>query len=434
MRLAWELLINAVEVFLIYDFLVRYFGYRAEGRRRYIGTFLAAGISFMIVSVISYMVAFEVISASLTAAVNFLFCLLVLKGGAFEKAFLSVFIMAVIILIAMVVPLLFSAVLHIEVWRINSVFGSVRMAAMVTTKVILFAVTRLILRLRFRSELSAQEFFILLLLPSFSLAAAAVLMPAALKHPEIQNTVLIAVAIIAAMNVLIYILFLRFSRLSRIRQDYALLNLQYAGEKKRMEEVRRLYEEIRSVRHDLKNHFVCIDLLAKQEKYKEIRDYIRKFSQEAQNPDGAVLFTGNDTLDAILNTKFSFAEQKGIRCAAEVSCAQLHLAQGDISVLMGNLLDNACEAAGRAREKKISVKILRQGNYVSICVENTVAAPVLAENPGLETTKEDRSLHGLGTKNIRKIVEKYGGMMEYREEGKLFICDILIPFDTGYGV
>lgn len=434
MRLAWELLINAVEVFLIYDFLVRYFGYRAEGRRRYIGTFLAAGISFMIVSVISYMVAFEVISASLTAAVNFLFCLLVLKGGAFEKAFLSVFIMAVIILIAMVVPLLFSAVLHIEVWRINSVFGSVRMAAMVTTKVILFAVTRLILRLRFRSELSAQEFFILLLLLSFSLAAAAVLMPAALKHPKIQNTVLIAVAIIAAMNVLIYILFLRFSRLSRIRQDYALLNLQYAGEKKRMEEVRRLYEEIRSVRHDLKNHFVCIDLLAKQEKYKEIRDYIRKFSQEAQNPDGAVLFTGNDTLDAILNTKFSFAEQKGICCAAEVSCAQLHLAQGDISVLMGNLLDNACEAAGRAREKKISVRILRQGNYVSICVENTVAAPVLAENPGLETTKEDRSLHGLGTKNIRKIVEKYGGMIEYREEGKLFMCDILIPFDTGYGV
>ena len=434
MRLAWELLINAVEVFLIYDFLVRYFGYRAEGWRRYIGTFLAAGISFMIVSAISYMVAFEVISASLTVAVNFVFCLLVLKGGVFEKAFLSVFIMAVIILIAMVVPLLFSAVLHIEVWRINSVFGPVRMAAMVTTKVILFAVTRLILRLRFRSELSAQEFFILLLLPSFSLAAAAVLMPAALEHPEIQSTVLIAVAIIAAMNVLIYILFLRFSRLSRIRQDYALLNLQYAGEKKRMEEVRRLYEEIRSVRHDLKNHFVCIDLLAKQEKYKEIRDYIRKFSQETQNPDGAVLFTGNDTLDAILNTKFSFAEQKGIRCAAEVNCAQLPLAQGDISVLMGNLLDNACEAAGRAPEKKISVRILRQGNYVSICVENTVEAPVLAKNPGLETTKEDRSLHGLGTKNIRKIVEKYGGMMEYREEGKLFICDILIPFDTSYGV
>ena len=434
MRLAWELLINAVEVFLIYDFLVRYFGYRAEGAAKYAGTILIAGAAFSVISAVSYAVPFEMFSTVAVAVINIIFCSCLLKGHIFEKVFISVFIMAAVNMIAVGTALVFSHIQSTEVFYLFARFDPVRMAAMVTTKVILFAVTRLILRLRFRSELSAQEFFILLLLPSFSLAAAAVLMPAALKHPEIQNTVLIAVAIIAAMNVLIYILFLRFSRLGRIRQDFALLNLQYAGEKKRMEEVRRLYEEIRSVRHDLKNHFVCIDLLAKQEKYKEIRDYIRKFSQEVQNPDGAVLFTGNDTLDAILNTKFSFAEQKGIRCAAEVSYAQLPLAQGDISVLMGNLLDNACEAAEHAREKKISVRILRQGNYVSICVENTVEAPVLAKNPGLETTKEDRSLHGLGTKNIRKIVEKYGGMIEYREEGKLFMCDILIPFDTGYGV
>ena len=433
MRLAWELLINAVEVFLIYDFLVRYFGYRAEGAAKYAGTILIAGAAFSVISAVSYAVPFEMFSTVAVAVINIIFCSCLLKGHIFEKVFISVFIMAAVNMIAVGTALVFSHIQSTEVFYLFARFDPVRMAAMVTTKVILFAVTRLILRLRFRSELSAQEFFILLL-PSFSLAAAAVLMPAALKHPEIQNTVLIAVAIIAAMNVLIYILFLRFSRLSRIRQDFALLNLQYAGEKKRMEEVRRLYEEIRSVRHDLKNHFVCIDLLAKQEKYKEIRDYIRKFSQEVQNPDGAVLFTGNDTLDAILNTKFSFAEQKGIRCAAEVSYAQLPLAQGDISVLMGNLLDNACEAAEHAREKKISVRILRQGNYVSICVENTVEAPVLAKNPGLETTKEDKSLHGLGTKNIRKIVEKYGGMMEYREEGNLFVCDILIPFDTGYGV
>lgn len=31
MKLAWELFINAVEVFLVYDFLVRYFGYRVQG-------------------------------------------------------------------------------------------------------------------------------------------------------------------------------------------------------------------------------------------------------------------------------------------------------------------------------------------------------------------------------------------------------------------
>ena len=69
---------------------------------------------------------------------------------------------------------------------------------------------------------------------------------------------------------------------------------------------------------------------------------------------------------------------------------------------------------------------------MSICVENTVEAPVLEENPMLKTTKTDKSVHGLGTKNIRKIVEKYSGMMEYREYGNMFLCDILIPFDTRY--
>ena len=431
MKLAWELFINAIEVFLIYDFFVRYFGYRVQGTVKYVGAILFIGVSFAVISLVSYGAPFEMFSTIAMVIICIIFSVSLLKGHIFEKIFISVFIMAVVILIATGTALIFGHITSTDVLYIFARLDPVRMIAMVTTKVILFAVTRLVLHLRFYSELSMQEFFILLLLPSFSLSAAAFLMPAALENPEIQNTILIAVAIIAVMNVLIYILFLRFNRLNRIKQDYILLNLQYVGERKRMEEVKRLYEEIRSVRHDLKNHLVCIDLLAKQEKCEEIREYIRKFSQETQS-DRMVLFTGNDTLDAILNTKMSFAEQRGIRCATEVTCAKLPLAQADISVLMGNLLDNACEAAERASEKKISVKIIRQGNYVSICVENTVEAPVLAENPILKTTKADKSVHGLGTKNIRKIVEKYSGMMEYREYGNMFLCDILIPFDTRY--
>lgn len=424
MRLAWELFINVIEVFIIYDFLVRYFGYRVTGAARYAGT------AFLIVSVISYAVTFEVISASLIAVTNYLFCLFLLKGNVFEKAFLSVFIMAVVILIASTVPLLFSAVLQEEAIQIYSVLSPVRMTAMVTTKVILFALTRLILHLRFKAKLSFQEFIMLAMLPSFSLAAMAVLMPIALKNPEIQNRILAAVIIIAVMNGLVYYLFFRISRGNRIRQDYALLRLQYVSEQKRVEEVRQLYEEIRSVRHDLRNHLLCIDLLAQQNKCGEIRDYIEGFSRDVPDLEKQLLFTGNDILDAILHAKVSLAEQERIRCEVEVSYSELPMTRGDISVLMGNLLDNAYEAARNAEVKKISVCIVRQGNYVSIRVQNTVAAPVLSQNPDLETSKEDKSVHGLGTKNIRKIVEKYGGILEYHEKGNLFLCDILIPLDT----
>ena len=232
------------------------------------------------------------------------------------------------------------------------------------------------------------------------------------------------------MNVLIYILFLRLSWAIHVKKNYDMLRLQYASEQKRIKEIKKLYEEIRSIRHDLKNHLICIDLLAKQEKYNEISNYIQKFSKKIKNIEKNFLFTGNDVLDAILNTKISLAEQEGIRCAAEINCGIIPLEQLDISVLIGNLLDNAYEAARQAEEKNIYIRIVLQGNYVHICVENTVASSVLTENPDLKTSKRDKSIHGFGTKNVSKIVEKYGGILDYHEEGNIFSCDILLPFRT----
>ena len=60
MKLAWELFINAIEVFLIYDFLIRYFGYRVKDVKSYLVTALTVSASFITVSVISYIVTFEV--------------------------------------------------------------------------------------------------------------------------------------------------------------------------------------------------------------------------------------------------------------------------------------------------------------------------------------------------------------------------------------
>lgn len=434
MKLAWELFINAIEVFLIYDFLIRYFGYRVKDVKSYLVTALTVSASFITVSVISYIVTFEVISAVLMVFINFVFCLVVLKGNIFEKLFFSIFIMASIILIASVVPLSFGVVFYHNVWSLYSVFGPVRMSVMIMTKIVLLMLTRLILKLRFRSDLSFQEFLILLILPFFSLVAVAFLMPVVFNNADIQNSILISIFIIVIMNILIYILFLRLSWATHIKKNYDMLRLQYVSEQKRIKEIKQLYEEIHSIRHDLKNHLICIDLLAKQGKYNEISDYIQKFSKEINNIEKNFLFTGNDVLDAILNTKISLAEQEGIRCTAEINCGVIPLEQWDISVLIGNLLDNAYEAARQAEEKNIYVRIVLQGNYVHFCVENTIASSVLAKNPDLKTSKNNKSIHGLGTKNVRRIVEKYGGILDYHEEGNIFSCDILFPFRTNYDI
>lgn len=429
MKLAWELLMDAADVFIIYDFLVRYFGYRAEGWRRYAGTLMMAGISFCSVAVISWIVPFEVLSTILDVIICSIFCICFLKGNVFEKVFISAFFMSVVILVAVTTALLFSYIRRADVYYIFAVLDPVRMAAMVTTKIVLFAAGRLIIYLRRKADLSFQEFLLLVVLLLFSFSAVAALMPIALRDAEAQERIFGAILIITGMDVMMYYLFLRISRSNQVSRDYALLQLQFDSERKNGSVIRQMYEEICAVRHDMKNHLLCIKLLAEQEKCGGILAYIQNFSEEQQRLERTFIFTGNDVLDAIVNTKLSAAEQEGIKCAARITCTELPMSQSDISVLFGNLLDNAYEAAKRAEDKRIDVSLTGQGAYIRIKVQNTVTGPVLEMNPELLTSKSDKEIHGYGTKNIQKIVRKYGGILQYQEKEDLFICDILIPLE-----
>ena len=41
-----------------------------------------------------------------------------------------------------------------------------------------------------------------------------------------------------------------------------------------------------------------------------------------------------------------------------------------------------------------------------------------------ETIKEERSVHGYGIKSMRRIVDKYQGLITYEEKEKIFITKI----------
>lgn len=429
MKLAWKLWMDGADIFIIYYFLVKYFGYRTEGWSRYVGTLLMAGISFCSVAVISWMIPFKMLSIMLRTVISSIFCICFLKGSVFEKDFISTFFMALVVLIAVTTALLFNCIRRSDVFYIFSVLHSVRVAAIITTKVILFVMIRLILYLRQNADLSFQEFLWLMISLFSSLSAVAILMTVVLQDFRAQEEIMGAILIILGMVVIIYYLFLRISRLNQVKQDYALLQLQFDSEQKNSRIIRHMYEEIREVRHDIKNHLLCISLLAEQDRCGEILEYIQDFSEKQRTMEYTFVFTGNDVFDAIVNTKLSVAEQDGVKCSAQIEGTEFPMSQSDVSVLLGNLLDNAYEAAKMAEDKRIDMCLSRQGAYVRIRIQNTVKHPVLEMNPELVTSKADKEIHGYGTKNIRKIVERYDGILRYHEEGDLFICDILIPFE-----
>ena len=98
----------------------------------------------------------------------------------------------------------------------------------------------------------------------------------------------------------------------------------------------------------------------------------------------------------------------------------------DITIILGNALDNAIRAAKDSIGKTVDLYIQPQGAYNSIVIINDIARSVLSDNPTLTTTKVKCSQHGFGIKNIRQAVERNQGMLEFFEQNNRFECDILL--------
>lgn len=208
------------------------------------------------------------------------------------------------------------------------------------------------------------------------------------------------------------LLYYFFSSAIRYYNDnisYTIENKQRQLEQRHFTEISDLYENLRQVRHDLKNHIFIMDGLLNNENYNELKSYFSQLKGSLEVL--SFVDTGSYCINAVLNNKIHLAQIKDITMAVTASIPkELQIIELDICSVLGNLLDNAIEASDIATTKHITVDISFIRNYLSITVTNTVDYDVIAQNPSLYTTKYGNEAHGLGLKIIRKIANKYDGM------------------------
>ena len=133
-------------------------------------------------------------------------------------------------------------------------------------------------------------------------------------------------------------------------------------------------------------------------------------------------------MNFILNQKLQLARTKGIDIKAEIENLGFQRMESmDFTALLSNLLDNAIEACEREDRKELHVVISKRRGYEVILVKNRIAVSVLNHNPYLQSQKKEKYLHGMGTKQIREISEKYEGMSDFYEEDGFFCACAFIP-------
>lgn len=189
-------------------------------------------------------------------------------------------------------------------------------------------------------------------------------------------------------------------------------------------------EKIKALRHDMKHHLNELMLLANRHDVPEIQDYIEQMKAFIRNPSELVA-SGNMEIDSVLNYMLQKAEKELENVTVKVVLPEKIRHSFDINVLLGNLLENAIEAAEKTETKYLDVQITLKKGVLKVKIENSfIDSDIIRKGQGknemLLTTKASADQHGIGLNNVKKIVEKYNGAMTITPKDGIFCVDLIL--------
>ena len=138
----------------------------------------------------------------------------------------------------------------------------------------------------------------------------------------------------------------------------------------------------------------------------------------------------NDFLNALLIEfkERSAKEQVDVEIFVENGYKIEFLKEMELTVLLGNLFDNALEASKCCKVRKVYVTMFmqNQGLFSVIRIENTYEGVPHKKNGLLLSTKKDMEKpHGIGLQNVKAIIEKHNGYMQQEYSDGVFETTVI---------
>ncbi len=217
--------------------------------------------------------------------------------------------------------------------------------------------------------------------------------------------------IASTIGVIICVLFFVLKIFTLTYQQNEILR-QFHEQKNYSEKMLKGDENLRRFRHDYRNHMIVINAYLENGNTDSARSYLNSINASISDTVNKIS-TGNFVADAILNNKTVVAAQNGNRIQFSGQVPADGIADEDICTVLANAVDNALEATQKLQsESVIHVEAAIRNNMFLLNISNPVAEKVkIGKNNTIKTTKKNKSEHGIGTKNIQKIVKKYNGAL-----------------------
>lgn len=215
----------------------------------------------------------------------------------------------------------------------------------------------------------------------------------------------------------------RAELMERERHSGLLLELQaqqYRDIAKRMDETTRS-------RHDLRHQLLLIGSFVTAENLEGLRAYLSEY-ERGLPLDTPVSYSENHTINVILGHYIALAKQEQIQVEVDLSlCEIAKIADSDLCVLLGNLMENAIEACRTVSgEKSIRLKSDLIAKRFSIVISNSFDGVLQTKNGRYLSRKRSFTKEGIGLATVEAVVQKYGGQLRVEQEDGRFLVSLFL--------
>ena len=247
--------------------------------------------------------------------------------------------------------------------------------------------------------------------------------------------VLTAVSTLALLftNLVVFDQYCQMQRDAEINKQYQLLQRHLMSEKEQIHLLDEQQQEVRRLAHDVKNSLLPVVNALNQEDPRIAKTLLVQILDGfSQGPER--IETGYSLIDAILSQKQKQSQERQIRLDVAHHLYDIQrISDIDLSVILGNSLDNAIEATAQTEDinrRVISLSLKTEKGLLSIKLKNPISGQLITRNGQYLSTKSDHKNHGLGLSSIRMLVEKYQGLMQIDTTENTFSLTILLHDTT----
>ena len=385
---------------------------------------------------IQYMVVpFEGLGVGILWAMLVIYACLFMDGNIFQKMYASMFIIATIIFVTVLLGSIMGALYNVHFIEFTGTASTEKCLLVIFIQITIWVVAVMLVRIlrRYSYGVNIKDTVIIMaaMIMSVIITNEVQMMSTDSDAEKMIVRSIIIMICVTIMFILCVALYEIIQRSTYALMEQTIMEQAYKSRLENVEDIETNVERISRIKHELNKTLIAANLMLKDGRTEEAREFLSQFDGDLDKIIVEKMYTNNIIINEFLTKKSKDCRQKNIDFVAVVNGELKLIKNVDIFCVLSNLLDNAIEAQTFVDNKRGEVFIDENEDVCSLKIYNSISDDMVKafkEDTLFKTHKKDKLMHGYGLKNVNDVVKKYNGRINYSIIGTCVLCCSVILY------